>query len=702
MTPVVLAPFAVALSVLAAIPVIAHLTRRRPTRRVPYGAMMLLKRVVKIRKRRRRLFDPLVLLLRVLAVFAVVVASTRPELHYPGVLPDDVPTGPVVILIDDSLSMDLVLSPDGPADVTLFSTAREQAVQMIRELPDGVRVAAVAMGGSARPLVPELTADRGTVAAEVAELRQGHGETHLADALAIARRMLGGKGGRVVVFSDEAGAVAVPGAREQLKLLGRQNVALEPHPIRPMEVGNLYVTNATYGDGLEGGSVRVEVSNVGTRDVEVPLVVRLPDGTEITAFAEVPAGGSTTETVTVPEVTDGGVALVELDDPWLRADNRYAFHLPRVGAGRVLVVDGDPGPTPTASEVYFLERALAPWGSKGGVGGGVLPDVTAAGHLPELDPETHRVVFLANVSDPSPFSAELLAFVRQGGGVVISLGDNATAERFNSALGGLLPAELRKPRSLVAPGEPGIATELPNVQLPLFEPFARGGRSAFGGVAWTQLFTLEPFEDSETRSTLMHTSSGIPLLVERQVGRGRVLLLTGTMDLDWGNFPLQSSYMPFVQRLVSYLGGATAGDGARLDGLVGNAVDVELVDTSSPVEVVGPDGPVAASATPAGIRFVPLAAGAYSVETPGAPALARAAVNISSVESDVRPGPELIALAAEVDPERYQRRISLVLYFLGAAVVFGVMQAVLAAITQRRRRAESVEDSRDTEGSHAA
>ncbi len=124
MTPVVLAPFAVALSVLAAIPVIAHLTRRRPTRRVPYGAMMLLKRVVKIRKRRRRLFDPLVLLLRVLAVFAVVVASTRPELHYPGVLPDDVPTGPVVILIDDSLSMDLVLSPDGPADVTLFSTAR--------------------------------------------------------------------------------------------------------------------------------------------------------------------------------------------------------------------------------------------------------------------------------------------------------------------------------------------------------------------------------------------------------------------------------------------------------------------------------------------------------------------------------------------------------------------------------------------------
>ena len=392
---------------------------------------------------------------------------------------------------------------------------------------------------------------------------------------------------------------------------------------------------------------------------------------------------------------------MELDDPWLDADDRFAFHLPRVGAGRVLVVDGDPGPTPTASEVYFLERALAPWGAGGGIGGGVLPDVTAAGQLPELDPDTHRVVFLANVSDPAPFAASLLAFVRQGGGLVISLGDNVTAERFNSALAGLLPTPLRRPRALVAVGEPGITTELPDTTRPLFEPFARGGRTAFAGTAWTRLFTLEPLEDSEDRTTLLRTASGIPLLVEGKVGRGRVLLFTGTMDLDWGNFPLQSAYMPFVQRVVSYLGGATGGDGARLLGTVGQVTTVELVDTSAPIEVRGPSGTVAASLTGAGVRFVPDGAGAYSVETPGAPPLARVAVNTSQEESDVRLGPELIQLAAEVDPERYQRRVPLTVWFLLAAVALALAQALLALGTEVRRR-RALEAEADQGAGHAA
>ncbi|HCH62321.1 MAG TPA: hypothetical protein DFR83_05920, partial [Deltaproteobacteria bacterium] len=118
MTPVLLAPLALFLTVLVVGPIVAHLTRRRPTQRIPYGAMMLLKRVIKVQRRRRQLFDPLVMLLRILAVLAVVMAVTRPELHYPGTLPDEAETGPVVVVIDDSLSMDLVQSPGGSSEVT--------------------------------------------------------------------------------------------------------------------------------------------------------------------------------------------------------------------------------------------------------------------------------------------------------------------------------------------------------------------------------------------------------------------------------------------------------------------------------------------------------------------------------------------------------------------------------------------------------
>lgn len=691
MTPVLLAPAALALGLLLLGPLVAHLTRRRPLLRVPYGAMLLLERVTRRQRRRRQVHDRWVLLLRLLALLAVICALAQPELQVPDTPPNDLDLSPTVVIIDNSLSMDLTVSGTGTDRSSLYTEARSAAVALVRELPPDVLVAAVSMGGVAHPLVPSLTNDHGAVASALAELPRGDGETDLVGALSTARRILGGKGGRVVVFSDEAGPVAVDASRAELELMGKQNVALDPRPVRAPEVGNLFVTAASYGDGLEGGSVRVSVSNLGPRLVETPLHVRLPDGTEITAFVEVPAGGTAEESVTVPRVTEGGVATVSLEDPWLPADDLYAFHLPRVGASRVLVVDGDPGPTPTASEVYFLERALAPWGNSGGLVGGVVPQVTAAGHLPELDPDTHRVVFLANVSDFAPLAPALHDFVRQGGGLVITMGDNVTAERANPSLAGLLPVELRRPRALVAIGEDGVPTELPSVEHQLFEPFMRGGRAGFADIRWRSLFTVAPYEDVvDERETLLRTTSGLPLLIEGHLGRGRVLLFTGTIDLDWGNLPLQAIFMPFVQRVVSYLGGATAGSGARLESVVGQQVGVELSSHPAAVEVVGPGGPVAESTRGDTVFFVPSRAGAYRVETPGAPPLAWVAANTSVVESDVRPGPALIAVAAELDPERYLRRIALAPWLFGAAVLFLLGQAVLA---WWRMRAVSASDN---------
>lgn len=695
MTPVLLVPLALGLGVLVAGPLLAHLTRRRPVVRVPFGAMMLLERVLRKQRRRRRVQDPWVLLLRVLSILCVVAAVAQPELRSPGVADETEDRGPVVVVLDDSLSMDLTAGTlELGGRQTVFSRARGLAVDFVRKLPDGTPVAAVVAGAPARRLVAELTTDHGSVAAALQESRQSERSTDLAGALSLARRILDGSGGRVVVFTDEAGPSAVPAARSELELLGQQDISLEPRVVTAAEVGNVVVVSAAYGDGLEGGSVRVQLVNYGPRDVELPMVVTLPDGTEITAFAEVPAGGVAEEQVTVPRVTEGGVGTVRIDDPWLPLDDTFPFQLPRVGASRVLVVDGDPGPTPTASEVYFLERALAPWGAMGSLTGGVLPQVTAAGGLPDLDPEVHRVVFLANVSDPAPLAASLTAFVQAGGGLVVALGDNVTADGYNPALSGLLPASLRRVRPLVNPGEDGVPTALPDTSTELFAPFARGGRGGFSAVRWRQLFTVEPYEDVEgERTTWMRTSSGIPLLIERKVGNGRVMLFTGSVDLAWGDFPLQSVFMPWVQRLVGYLGGATAGGGVRLSGRVGEPVEVPLRDGVSSIEVTGPGGPVAATLKGDGIRFTPDSAGPHVVETPGAPPLAWVDVHTDPGESDVRRGPELLTLAAEIDPARYEQRTPLGQLFLAMGFLFGLLSAALSAVRARTRvEAEDAEE----------
>lgn len=677
-----LAPLALGLGLLVAGPLLAHIARRRPVRRVPFGAMMLLKRLEKRLRRRRRIQDPWLLVLRILAVLLAVLAATRPELRWPGTPPPDEASGPVVVVVDTSLSMD-----QRQGDTSLLAQAREQAVEALRALPAGTPAGLVTAGGPARAVTPELLADPGLVAAEVTKLQQTQARTDLAGALGAARRLLDGKGGTVLVFTDEAGEVAVPATADELSLMSEQNVGLEPRVVRPSTVENAVVSQAVYGEGVEGGSVRLTVDNLGETALEVPVVVTLPDGAEITAFVEVGAGESADKTITVPRVAAGGVALARVDDPALPADNTHAFQLPRVGASRVLVVDGDPGPTPSASEVYFLERALAPWGASGAMRGGVLPDVTSTAGVVDLDPEVHRVVFLANVSDPSGLAPRLTDFVRRGGGLVVALGDNVTPELYNGPLGPLLPSPLKRLQALAAPGEDGLRTELPDTEQALFAPFARGGRGAFGSARWRQLYALEPFEDGEEVTTLLRTESGLPVLVERTVGRGRVLLLTGTLDLGWGTFPLQSSYMPFVQRLVTYLGGDAGGGGERLSGRVAEPVEVALPGGVVEAAVTGPDGPVASRIRGSSLSFVPDASGAYRVETPGAPPLAWVAVNTDLAESDVRPGPSLQALAATVDPDRYERRLALGPFLLWAVLALAALQAAVAVLLGRRTQA---------------
>jgi hypothetical protein len=668
-------PLALGLLALAAAPIIAHLVRRRPTIRRAFGAMLLLRRMQRRLRRRRRIHDRWLLALRMLIVALVVLAAAHPELRWPGAVPEFGGTGAVVVVIDNSLSMDL--QGAGPGGGTLLSQARSQAAELLRSLPADTLVAAVTVGGSAVRLTPALTVSRAGVIASIADVRQTQAATDLVGGIREARRLLGGTGGEVVVFTDEAGPSTVRSALPEIDLLTQQGGALVPWPIRAEVAANVAVIDARYGSGPEGGTVRVMVANFGPDDVEVPCTVTLPDGTAITAFIDVEAGETAEEHFTVPRVTEGGVGLATIDDGTLEADDEFAFHLPTVGASRVLVLDGDPGLTPVASEVYFLERALAPWGGSAALHGGVLPEVTASTGLAELDPDEHRLVFLANVADPAPLANYLVDFVKRGGGVVIGLGDNVTAERYNGVLAQLLPSPLRRPRDLVGPSEAGVATLLPDTSLALFAPFARGGRSAFGRIRWRRLFTLEPFDPSEKVRTLLAIEGGIPLVVERSVGDGRVILFTGTFDAAWGNLPLQAAYMPWVQSMVRYLGGRSAGAGENREARVEDIVEITLPVAVPEVLVVGPRGTVPSETTANGIRFRPDRAGAYQVETPGAPPLARVAVNVDPGESDVRPGPSLAETAAEVDPDRFLHRVSLLPVFLwtvlGLALLLGVV-----------------------------
>ncbi len=56
---------------------------------------------------------------------------------------------------------------------------------------------------------------------------------------------------------------------------------------------------------------------------------------------------------------------------------------------------------------------------------------------------------------------------------------------------------------------------------------------------------------------LIRLDDGTPLLLERGVGAGRVLLFTSSLDREWNDLPVQPVFVPFLAGLANHLlGGA--------------------------------------------------------------------------------------------------------------------------------------------------
>lgn len=664
-------PSALLLAALVGLPIIAHLTKQIPKDRQAFGAMMLVRRVVKRLRRRRSLKDRLLFALRALALLALAFAASGLRFTYVGDIPDIGGSGRVVVIIDHSMSMGL-----NDAGSTLLERAKARAITKVGGLPESTLVGLVAYAGTSRPLTAELTTDHDRVVRMLGEVDVSLQGSDLRGALLDARRMLDGEPGEILLFSDEAGPVMIPAAEAELARIVETGSAVLPQAVHADPPRNIAVTSAHYGDGLEGGQVTLRVRNFGPVSIEASCEVVLPDGAQMPVFVDLPPDGEAEVRVTVPREAAGGVGRAYCEDPDLPADDRRYFHMPRVGASRVLVVDGDPGDTPTRSEVYFLERALAPWG---GSKSGVRPDVISPKGLVDLDPAVHRVVFLANVADPRPVGPRLTDFVRRGGNLVVTAGDNITADRYNAALSAVLPAAFRRPMSIADLGEDPVPLVLPDLELPLFTPFSRSGRGGFARIGARRVLTLEPYAETADVTTLLRFEGGHPALVERRLGKGRVLVWTSSVDLGWGNLPLQSAFMPLMQRIVAYLGGEAASSATRLDATIGHPVSVSLPELTSEPEVVGPDGqPVRSHREGSSLSFTPERAGAYRVTVSDGPPLAWVAVNIDPLESDVRRTDSVAAVEAELEPELFARHVQLGGPLMGAAMSFLMFSALLA------------------------
>jgi hypothetical protein len=300
-------------------------------------------------------------------------------------------------------------------------------------------------------------------------------------------------------------------------------------------------------------------------------VVGRRDETESGEIEEVLPGQAVPVTLLTAKLTEAGprllTARVSADD--LPGDNRLDRLIPVRERVRVLIVDGRPDPRdPKQSAGHFVRNALLP-----------IPDhlvdeyyvrVTVA-TAEEAGPgllAVNDVVFLCDVPASAAdrpgvpglsreFVDRLGSFVRDGGALVIGCGDNVVAQRYNAVLGpagaGLLPVDLEDAATAPPdrPFKPAPDSTDPTSYLARFreEPF----RTVTADVELTRAVLLKDPDRPDSR-VLMRLADQRPWIVSRTLGEGEVLMLAGTLDTTWSNWPARAgSYLSFLQLTLAHL-----------------------------------------------------------------------------------------------------------------------------------------------------
>ncbi len=634
------------------IPLLIHLFNRRRVVTVRWGAMHLLHEVIRQRKRRMKVEQWLLLAVRIAIPIVLALCLARPVLTALRSL--GLGKTSLVVLFDDSFSMRAPAAGGSPAE-----RARQDLTQILGELPGGSDAQVILAGGAPSTLLDEPTIVAEEISGRLAGVNGLAGPVRVNDALQAAVAALGRSqnGAReVAVVSDfQAGdwqAAADGAALPALEALLKQ----EPPPqltfyrLAADSAENLSLDGAdlsalVLAQGQPVG-LRARLRNHGAKPWQDVVVHLEADGARLRSTrVSLPANGESIVHFTHAFDSTGDHSLaVRLEGDSFAEDNAFYAVVQVRDQLNVLLVDGDPSTTPLGGAADFLELALAPYQSaSASLKDLVRTTKVEARRFREEDLRGKEVVVLADVERlQGNRLADLDKFVRAGGGLIVFAGPHCDLEWYNREFhrkgDGLYPAPVAGLQRAQGAAARILQQRLTHPAVLYFND-ARGGR-----LQDAEFQSWFEFGAAEGVQPVLQLDRGAPLLLEKAVGRGRVLAFAATADAEWANLPLQPFYVPLMQRLAAHLATQNAGVAWSLTGAPLRLVlPAELAGTVH--ELRDPTGLVQAlkprvEAGTALLETPPLRApGVYQLRAAGRTRLF--ALNLDTAESD------LAALPAE-------------------------------------------------------
>lgn len=612
------------------IPIIIHLLNKRKFKIVDWAAMEFLLDADKKNRRRVRLENLLLLLLRCLAVLLIGLLLARPF------IPTSLTAGILnatqyerIVIVDDSLSMQARVGNESAWD-----QARQRLTRLTEALASDQSDNTLTLILTSQPDQPQFNA-AALNKKSIAEINETIDKLDVSDKAAnldatlkqLQDRLSGEKGNvsRVVyVITDlrqrdwKDGSEGQESPLKTLIDISKTTTNCYVVDAGDAEDRNLTVTEIRPEGTLVAGVASrfdVEVLNQGSseaRDIRIKFGAgdSLPVQEEIERLApgekqsrsfsftfsaeEENAEAALRATLPPRKVKVEVTTAKQGEDDRLPADS-VAYYPARIVRGiPALIVDGDPSASFGKSESFYLKRSLAPFGP---IPSGVVVDIVTESEMESLTLDKYGVIFLCNVyrlGDKTLENIEKLRkWVDAGGGLVMMPGDQVDEAFFNENYYkdglGLSPFKLENLKGDEAE-QKWVNFRVEQANHPVLQIFT-------GVAAQQSLDSVKTFRwwgssvKKDQLGSLVSVSARFNdiddslAFAEKPLGRGRVLATTFPADADWSNWTSDPTYLVAMQQLVKYMSGDRGDKGlVRVGEPLRQPLDLTLFELDASVE----------------------------------------------------------------------------------------------------------------------
>jgi aerotolerance regulator-like protein/VWA domain-containing protein len=605
-----LAPWFLAGLAAIGLPFWIHLLRQYRSTPHPFSSLMFFERRTQSSIKHRRLRYLLLLSLRVALLLLLALAFANPFVTRSAASSSS--RKMLLIAVDNSFSMRYG---------DHLARAKQEALSAVSNLNAGERGQVLEVGSHIHMLTqPVEEADQLKAAIQSiqpSDERSSYGEfaRTLRTVAQSARVPL------EVHFVSDMQKSSLPPSFADLRLGGDTKLIF--HSVADAREPNWLVESVTApGKIYDPKKVRVQavIRGIGT-DAAKRTVSLVLDGRVLESKAvDIPPGGrASVEFLSLESPYGFHKAEVRIEPgDSLRQDDRFPFAVERA----------DPHP------VLFLHSAGQQQGEL--YYRSALESVSEAGFVLEplaVDQATNQslskyaFVVLSDVSSlPPGLENSLRAYVNGGGSLLVALGPlSAALQRVpvsNEAIQGTSYA-----------GREGDRFQIVSTADAEHPSLRRANK--LDGVQFYQVVRVDPGQSR----VIARLTNQVPLLLEKQVGEGRVLVFASTFDNIANDFPLHASFVPFVEETAQYLGGQ---QGRSTSVAVDSFIELRSgKDQGASVDVIDPDGqhPLSLKEAVSTQSFQVNREGFYEIHRANG-RVEMVAVHSDRLESDLTPVPE--------------------------------------------------------------